>query len=96
MTDFLDLTGAQAAEATRSGQLSADELFEFYRARAWVAAQGAGAGMCSIGRGAFPGMRSSRVDLHPPAVAMTAARKPSQAPAWTSIAALGPGWFTIR
>ena len=34
MSDILDLTGAQAAEATRSGELDVNELFEFYRDRA--------------------------------------------------------------
>ncbi|MDQ3936225.1 MAG: Asp-tRNA(Asn)/Glu-tRNA(Gln) amidotransferase subunit GatA [Actinomycetota bacterium] len=34
MSDILDLTAAQAADRIRAGDLSADELFEFYRVRA--------------------------------------------------------------
>ena len=34
MSDLLSLTGAQAAERIRAGELSADELFGFYRERA--------------------------------------------------------------
>ena len=34
MSDVLELTAAQAAEAVRGGELDAGELFETYRARA--------------------------------------------------------------
>ena len=59
--------------------------------RAWVGGSGRRRGHVLDRPRRVPGMRSSRVDHQPPAVAITAARKPSQAPASTSIAAFGPG-----
>jgi hypothetical protein len=34
MTEILSLSAAQAGERVRAGELSADELFDFYRQRA--------------------------------------------------------------